>query len=79
MNYALGSILVITAAIAVPSAAQTETDADCSTSATAATGYTPPRARALTAVALQARRKALPLARPSARSRTTNMAPAPAR
>jgi hypothetical protein len=41
MKYALGTLLVIGAAMAVPSTAQTASDTECSAAATTATGYTP--------------------------------------
>ena len=41
MKHALGSLLAIAGAIAIPAAAQQPADADCSTAATQATGYTP--------------------------------------
>jgi len=41
MKHALGSLLVIAGAITFPVAAQQPLDADCSATATQATGYTP--------------------------------------
>src|SRR5438046_4790872 len=41
MRHALGTLLVIAGAIAIPAAAQQPLDADCSAAATQATGYTP--------------------------------------
>jgi hypothetical protein len=41
MKYGLCTLLVLAGAIAVPTAAQQATDADCSATATQATGYTP--------------------------------------
>jgi hypothetical protein len=41
MKYVLGSLLLISGAIAMPTAAQQAADPECSAAATQATGYTP--------------------------------------